>query len=151
MKRKSLTDKLVKSLKPEAAEYMVTGNDGFYVRVLPSGVRTFWYRFTLGGKRHKMNLGQYPEVSLAEANDRHDRAKIQVRNGIDPRKPEEPEIAPIDETKTLLLLNSKKNGVVGAKKNTVPNGTTRSILPWKKISSPITVNGWPRRSGGETP
>ena len=75
MKRKALTDKLIKSLKPEAAEYMVTGNDGFYVRVLPSGIRTFWYRFTLNGKRQKMNLGQYPEVSMAEANDRNTRPR----------------------------------------------------------------------------
>lgn len=108
MKRKALTDKLVKNLKPEAAEYMVTGNDGFYVRVLPSGIRTFWYRFTLNGKRQKMNLGQYPDVSLAEANDRHDRAKIQVRSGVDPRKPEAPEIAPIEETENLTVTQLKE-------------------------------------------
>lgn len=91
MKKKSLNDKLIRSLKPENVEYMVTGNDGFYVRVLPSGIKTFWYRFTLNGKRLKMNLGQYPEVSLAEANNRHDKAKIQVRSGADPRQQQDPE------------------------------------------------------------
>jgi integrase len=106
MKKKSLNDKLIKNLKPEAAEYMVTGNDGFYVRVLPSGIKTFWYRFTLNGKRLKMNLGQYPEVSLAEANDRHDKAKIQVRSGVDPRHQQEPE-QNLDVPLTVAALAEK--------------------------------------------
>lgn len=108
MKKKVLNDKMIRSLKPEAAEYMVTGNDGFYVRVLPSGIRTFWYRFTLNGKRLKMNLGQYPEVSLADANDKHNQAKVQVRRGIDPRKPDEPETMPIDETENLTVTQLKE-------------------------------------------
>jgi len=87
---KKLTDKTIKNLKPENKEYQVDGGNGLYIRVLPSGVKTFWYRYTIAGKRQKLSLGNYPYTSLADANDAHDKAKILVRQGIDPRLTVEP-------------------------------------------------------------
>jgi integrase len=90
-----LTDKAVKNLKPETKEYQVNSDSGMYVRVLPTGIKTFWYRFTVGGKRGKLNLGNYPDVKLADAHEKHEDAKKLVRKGIDPRakaaEPPDPE------------------------------------------------------------
>ncbi|WP_281184756.1 site-specific integrase [Trichlorobacter lovleyi] len=107
MKKKILNDKLIRSLKPEAAEYMITGSDGFYVRVLPSGIRTFWYRFTLNGKRLKMNLGQYPDISLAEAHDLHAKARLQVRAGEDPRQQQQDSEQSPEDPLTVEALAEK--------------------------------------------
>jgi len=147
MKKKQLTDKLIRSLKPEAAEYMITGNDGFYVRVLPSGIKTFWYRFTLGGKRHKMNLGQYPETSLAEANNQHDKAKIQVREGIDPRREYTPELKP--EQLTIAALAEK--WCTWSEKHHSKKWANTLSLALKKTYYQITASGWPLTSGDVTP
>lgn len=115
---------------------MVTGNGGFYVRVLPSGIKTFWYRFTLGGKRQKMNLGQYPEVSLAEANDKHDQAKIQVRRGQDPRKPETNTEEATIEPENLTIAQLKEKWCTWSEKhhsakwhNTLKLALEKDILP----------------------
>jgi len=47
---------------------------------MPSGVKTWLYVYAFDGKRRKMNLGQYPAISLEDARSRFEDARRQVKN-----------------------------------------------------------------------
>jgi integrase len=53
---------------------------------MPSGSKSWVYRYLLEGKHPKMTLGAYPGVSLAEARARHAAAMKDLQQGIDPGK-----------------------------------------------------------------
>src|SRR5215470_10741494 len=40
---------------------------GLYLRVSPTGAKSWVFRFQLYGKRRDMGLGPYPDITLAEA------------------------------------------------------------------------------------
>ena len=81
----AFTDKTIKNLKPKDKPYRLVEARGFCVRVLPSGTKSFGYRFTLGGKKQELSLGVYPEVSLKTAREKYQAAYTKLQNGIDPR------------------------------------------------------------------
>jgi len=82
---KDFDDKTIKNLKPKDKPYRVVEARGFCVRVLPSGTKSFGYRFTLDGKKQELSLGVYPEVSLKTAREKYNAAYTKLKNGIDPR------------------------------------------------------------------
>lgn len=88
-KNSMFTDTMIKRLKPEELDYTRSEGNGFSVRVMPSGSKTWLYVYAIDGKRRKMNLGQYPDVTLETARQRFEDAKRQVKNGIDPLVVEE--------------------------------------------------------------
>jgi integrase len=78
------TDRFLQSVKTPEKEYCIREGHGFTLRVFPSGVKSFQYIYTLNGKRHRMKLGQYPAVSLAEAREKFHEAALLVGKGKDP-------------------------------------------------------------------
>jgi len=78
------TDKMVEKLKPLDRIIDTREADGFGIRVLPSGVKTWFYIYRFDGKRRFMNLGHYPAISLADARTLHRQALSQVERGLDP-------------------------------------------------------------------
>lgn len=80
------TDKFVASLKPAEKEYWVREGQGFAIRVLPSGEKVWYYIYTFEGRKRYMRLkdGGYPDVTLADAREAFDIAKVKMKNGIDP-------------------------------------------------------------------
>lgn len=84
MKKSTFTDTMIRKLKPEESDYTRSEGNGFSVRVMPSGVKTWLYLYTFDGKRRKMNLGPYPEVTLETARTKFEDARRLVKNGIDP-------------------------------------------------------------------
>jgi integrase len=79
------TDKYLQSIKQPEKEYYVREGGGFTLRVFVSGARTFHYIYTFSGKRQRLNLGQYPQTSLAEARQKYLEAAALVSKGIDPK------------------------------------------------------------------
>ena len=57
---------------------------GLYLRVSPTGAKSWVFRFQLDGKRRDMGLGPYPDISLADARRRATEHRNQRRDGIDP-------------------------------------------------------------------
>jgi integrase len=57
---------------------------GLYLRISPTGARSWVFRFQLGGKRRDMGLGPYPDISLAEARGKAVEHRKQRHDGIDP-------------------------------------------------------------------
>ena len=84
MKLMIFTDTMIRKLKPETKKFIRSEGNGFTVRVMPSGVKTWLYVFSFADKRREMNLGSYPEVTLETARARCEEARKKVKNGIDP-------------------------------------------------------------------
>jgi integrase len=78
------TDTMIRKLKPEEKKYIRSEGNGFTIRVMPSGAKTWLYVYSIGGKRREMNLGSYPDVTLETSRGIFEDAKKKVRNGIDP-------------------------------------------------------------------
>ena len=100
---KKFTDKYIASLKPEGKMVDIREGEGFGIRVLPSGVKTFFYIYRIDGQRRFLNLGHYDPkkagkddasitveearskgVSLGGARKLYTEAKSKVDKGIDP-------------------------------------------------------------------
>jgi len=84
MKKTTFTDTMIKKLKPLDDDYSRSEGNGFTIRVMPSGVKTWLYQYQLDGKRRKMSLGSYPDITMETARSHFEDAKKKVKNGIDP-------------------------------------------------------------------
>jgi len=84
-----LTDKKIRSAKPEDKPYKLYDRDGLYLLVRPAGPRTpdgakLWrYDYRLNGKRKTLALGSYDLLSLAEAREQVNEARKNIGKGID--------------------------------------------------------------------
>lgn len=76
----------LKALKPRTKPYIVTDREGLYVEVLPSGSIVWRYRFRLNGKREKLTIGSYPDLSLKEARKKHAELRGSVAQGQNPAR-----------------------------------------------------------------
>lgn len=100
----TFTDKYIKSLKPETEMYQLREGRGFAIRVLPSGVKTWYYIYNYNGKRRQMNLGNYPEKSVEAAHGAYRAAVDLIKNGIDPQMPLEPPPIPPEQLTVAKLV-----------------------------------------------
>ena len=57
---------------------------GLYLRVAPTGAKSWVFRFQIEGKRRDMGLGPYPDVTLARAREKAAAHRAQSREGADP-------------------------------------------------------------------
>lgn len=71
----------------ERYDVTIDGREGLMVRVFPSGVVSFRFRYRRGGKRQVMVLGEFGTadgLSLADAFDEHHQALKELAKGLDP-------------------------------------------------------------------
>jgi len=80
------TDRYILNLKPKDKMYQVRETEGFGIRVLPSGVRIWIFIYTIAGKRRQMNLGDYPDITLADARGRLLDVRKALKDGHDPQE-----------------------------------------------------------------
>lgn len=81
-----LTDLHVNKLSPKSVFYDVPDGDGLYIRVMPTGTKTWVFRYMFDKRQRLMTLGRYPSISLAEARERHALARqdLEGKNPVDP-------------------------------------------------------------------
>lgn len=79
-----LNAKSLNALQAGDRQRKVADKNGLYVLVRTNGSRLWQYRYRLGGKEKVYSYGQYPDVSLAEARERHEKIRKLIRDGIDP-------------------------------------------------------------------
>lgn len=81
-----LTDKKLKSLKPEDKLYKVADRDGLYVAVTKTGSISFRYDYRFNGRRETITFGRYSDdgITLAEAREMLIDAKKTLNAGISP-------------------------------------------------------------------
>lgn len=94
-----LTDKTCKNAKPTDRPYKLADGGGLYLEVVPSGGRYWRLKYRFGGKEKRLAFGVYPEVSLADARDRRDKARKMLAGEQDPGEVER-------ERKRQSALNS---------------------------------------------
>jgi integrase len=87
----ALSDKTIRNAKPgvnpetgkPCGDYKLFDGGGLFLLVTSKG--KYWrYKYRLGGKEKKASFGTFPETSLAEAREAHDKARKQVQAGDDP-------------------------------------------------------------------
>ena len=79
-----LTDVQIRVFKPRKTRYLKTDGRGLSLDILPSGIRSWIYRYRTNGKQEKVDLGHYPDVSLAAARKERDRLAQIVAAGKSP-------------------------------------------------------------------
>jgi len=79
-----LTDKNCLNAKPKDSPHRLTGSGGMYLMVLPTGGKSWRWKYRFLGKEKLMTFGQYPDVSLADARAHCAQARQLLVNGDDP-------------------------------------------------------------------
>jgi integrase len=89
----AFTDRSIKALRagPARVDYMASGKgepEGFGLRVYPTGARTFFVRYRVGGGRRlrRFIIGSYPEMYLETARAKARALVGQVASGDDPQE-----------------------------------------------------------------
>ena len=80
----ALTDLQVRKLTPKKARFEVLDDNGLNIRVMPTGKKTWVFRYNFEGTPRRMTLGAYPAITLAEAREKHALASQNIVKGIDP-------------------------------------------------------------------
>ncbi|QKI89639.1 tyrosine-type recombinase/integrase [Thiomicrorhabdus xiamenensis] len=96
-----LNNTQIKNLKPREKLYRETDSHGLVLEVKPSGVKAWRYRCRINGKATMLSLGNFPQVSLAEARRARDDLKALIKSGIDPRQQVQDELTSELEFKTF--------------------------------------------------
>lgn len=98
------SDNYIKNLQPETDWLEKIESTGLGLRVMPSGNKSWFYRFTYNGKRCKMSLGKYPAVSLKEARDLLFQAQKLKESGINPiEQSQQEKLKQVHTVKTFII------------------------------------------------
>ena len=130
------TDKEIKSLKSASKEYWRREGQGFCIRVLPSGEKIWYHIYTFDGQKRYLRLGEgnYPDVSLKDAREMFEIAKVKVKNGINPLA--EKELAKLERKRTPFVADFVEEYIeVHAKKHN---------KGWKEIERALKAEIVPR-------
>lgn len=84
MARELLSVKEVQNAKPRPKEYLLGDGSGLFLRVLPTGRKTWHLIYTHGERRRKLALGDASDLGLAEARKRAEVERLRVASGQDP-------------------------------------------------------------------
>ncbi|WP_420237363.1 integrase arm-type DNA-binding domain-containing protein [Telmatobacter bradus] len=67
----ALTDTQIRKAKQSDKPYRMSDGGGLYLQIVPSGGKLWRWKYRFDGKEKLMALGKYPDVSLAQARERH--------------------------------------------------------------------------------
>jgi integrase len=79
-----LTDLKARQAKAAEKDYKLPDSGGLYLFVTTKGYKSWRLKYRHLGKEKRLVFGPYPEVTLAEARERRDEAKRQLRDHRDP-------------------------------------------------------------------
>ena len=79
-----LTDTACKKTKATGKRQRLYDTGGMYLEIAPAGGKWWRLKYRVDGKEKLISLGTYPEVTLAEAREKREATRKQVRDGIDP-------------------------------------------------------------------
>lgn len=73
-----------KALPDSGKEKRLYDGGGLYLAIRPSGVKSWKLKYRWHGAEKKLTIGPYPTISLREAREKRDEAKLQISSGTDP-------------------------------------------------------------------
>jgi hypothetical protein len=68
----------------KAAPYRITVGQGLCLLVNPTGSKLWRFRYRFAGVAKSLSMGAFPAVSLAQAIEARDKARLTLKGGIDP-------------------------------------------------------------------
>ncbi len=80
----TLTDTAIRKAKSRLKPWCLYDTRGLYIEIAVSGSKLWRLKYRLKGKEKRLALGAYPDVSLAMARERAQRARTLVADGINP-------------------------------------------------------------------
>jgi integrase len=80
----ALTETEIRRSRPGEKAYKLSDGGGLHLLITPAGGRLWRWKYRFGGVEKLMALGRYPEITLAEARERHLAARKRLANGADP-------------------------------------------------------------------
>jgi len=154
-KAKDLTDKNIANLKPKNERYEVKDGHGLFIRVSPTGNKTWVFRYRFGDdlKPRRMTLGTYPRMTLASAREVHARAMQDLQKGIDPgamkqeekaKRKEEPTFKELLEEFWITELSKAPSGKARRsliEKDALPAWASRKVKFIKRRDAVILLDG----------
>ena len=101
-----LTSTSVSNAKPKANEYNMADGQGLYLRVKPSGSKSWIYNYQspYRRKRRNISLGQFPAVSLSQARSQRTHCRELLAQNTDPKEDRDK----ISREQTLAYSNTLK-------------------------------------------
>ena len=89
MARKTLplSDSEIKNSKPKEKEYNLADGEGLYLRIKPTGSKSWIFNYIrpISEKRSNLSLGNYPAMSLALAREKKTEYRKLLAQSIDPQ------------------------------------------------------------------
>jgi len=80
-----------------------------YLEIAPAGGKWWRFKYRMAGKERRISLGVYPDVGLAEARERRERARKHVAAGLDPGQQRRAEkVALIERTENTFAAVAKE-------------------------------------------
>src|SRR4029453_2239840 len=86
-----LNDTAARQARPSNISYKLTDQGGLYLWISRKGAKSWRYDFRYAGKRYTLTLGQYmrpgvkrPDLTLAQARERHSEARRLLAAGYNP-------------------------------------------------------------------
>lgn len=79
-----LNELAVRRKKSGEKPFKLADEKGLFLLVHPSGSKYWRFKYRIAGKEKLLAFGVYPDVSLAEARSRRDKARTLLANGVDP-------------------------------------------------------------------
>ena len=80
----SLNVQEIKGFRAADKSYKKYDSRGLLLLVKPNGSKLWYFKYRYGGKEKKLPIGAFPEVSLSQARQLRDRARLKVTDGVDP-------------------------------------------------------------------
>lgn len=87
-----LTDTTIRKAKPAEKQFKLTDERGLHLVIRPNGSKLWQLRYRHQGKEKTASLGQYPDVSLADARTKRDKLRKTIAAGDDPIQVKQQEI-----------------------------------------------------------
>lgn len=100
-----LTDAAIRNAKPHDKAFTLSDGDGLYLAILPTGGKSWRFKYRFAGQEKRLVFGLWPDVSLKQAREMRDTARALVAKGIDPRQKQKTEDAEA-EAQAVLAANT---------------------------------------------
>lgn len=81
-----LTDAQIRKAKPGEKPIRMADSGGLTLVISPTGKKLWRYRYRFDGKERQLSIGEYPDISLADARDARTAARALLKEGKDPSK-----------------------------------------------------------------
>ncbi len=128
-----LTDTEIKRAKAAEKAYSLGDGGGLYLWVKPTGGKLWRWSYRFDGKEKLMSLGKYPDVSLAQARERHAEARKLLATGVDP----------------MAQRKAEKTAEKVAVENSFQSVTAQWLEHWQEGKSPRHVDSVRRRMAAD--